>query len=263
MSIRTHGVIVIPSRYGSKRFPGKPLADILGVTMLERIWRIAKSVNSIQDVYITTDDQRIEDHAKNFGASVIRTSEQCENGTVRTYEAINTLPKKPDFIINFQGDAVLTPPWIIQALVNEFLENGTLELVTPVVKMTLEQVEKLKEAKANGEVSGTTAVLDKNGFALYFSKAVIPFVRKKTENPPIYRHIGIYGYSFTTLERYIHLEPTELEEIEGLEQLRALENGIKIKCVPVDYRGRTHWSVDSPEDKMRVEDIIRKEGELI
>lgn len=137
-----------------------------------------------------------------------------------------------------------------------------VEMVTPAVKLEGEALESFKKHKLTSPASGATVVFDKNFDALYFSKAVVPFIRKPGA-AQIYRHIGLYGYRRKGLERYIGLTPTPLEQAEGLEQLRALEHGMKIRVVIVDYKGRTHGSVDAPADVALVEAIIAREGELV
>jgi 3-deoxy-manno-octulosonate cytidylyltransferase (CMP-KDO synthetase) len=257
-------IIIIPARFGSTRFPGKPLALIHGKSLLHRVWSIAKAVTNIQEVYITTDDARIEQHAIKFGAQVIITPSSCENGTVRVHEAAKSLNPLPDIIINLQGDAVLTPPWVIQALLEAITQNQNIGLATLATKISIQNYHEMRIAKNGGVVGGTMVVFDKNHNALYFSKSMIPFLRNiSNDNLPLYRHIGLYGYRHYSLEKYIELQPTPLEQLEGLEQLRALENGTPIHVVEVDYRGRTHCAIDSPEDVKIVENIISKEGELI
>ena len=255
-------IIVIPARYQSKRFPGKPLAMISGKSMLQRVWSIAKAVKHIDDVLIATDDPRIEKHALSFGANVVMTSEQCENGTVRIHEAITHANLNPDIVINLQGDAVLTPPWVIQSLLDSMLKNPNDGLTTLATKMSKEQYALMVNTKNKGAVGGTTVVFDLNHYALYFSKALIPYMRNTPTDAVAYRHIGLYGYRFPTLKKYLSLAPTPLEITEELEQLRALENGIPIRVVIVDYKGRSHWAVDCPDDVAIVETIIAKEGEL-
>jgi 3-deoxy-manno-octulosonate cytidylyltransferase (CMP-KDO synthetase) len=254
--------IVIPARYGSSRFPGKPLALINGMPMLERTWRIAKQAAPDQ-VFITTDDSRIENLAKGFGAEVVRTDMECANGTERVYQALRQIGAAPDIILNLQGDAVLTPPWVLTDLIKAMESDPQVQLATPATKLSLEQFHDLANQKASGIVGGTLVVFDKNFNAMYFSKSPIPFIRSTTVNDvPIYRHIGLYAYTFATLKQYLDLPVGPLETVEGLEQLRALENGIPIRIVLVDYKGRTHWSVDSPDDVHRVEEIIASQGEL-
>jgi 3-deoxy-manno-octulosonate cytidylyltransferase (CMP-KDO synthetase) len=257
--------IVIPSRYGSRRLPGKPTLPIRGRSLLQRVWSIAKAVKGVSEVYVATDDERIADHARTFGAQPIMTSPDCENGTERVHAAIKTLDRRPDAVINLQGDAVLTPPWVVQALVDAFHANPSLDIVTAAVHCTWEQLAEIQALKAQSPTSGTLVTMDRWNKALYFSKTIIPYlrIRDPERKPPVHRHIGIYGYSATALERLATLEQTPLERAEQLEQLRALENGIPIQVVVVDYQGRTHGSVDAPEDIPFIEAIIDREGELV
>ncbi len=136
-------------------------------------------------------------------------------------------------------------------------------MATPATRMTPDSYERLKAAKAAGEVGGTTVTFDQDGRALYFSKSIIPFVRAGARDLPVFRHIGLYGYRPDALRRLVSLEPGPLEKAEQLEQLRALEHGIPIRVVTVDYRGRTHWGIDTEEDLRRCEALIRAEGELL
>jgi len=256
--------IVIPARFGSRRFPGKPMAPISGISLLKRVWTIARAVTGVSQVYVATDHEKVAEHAQSFGAAVIMTDPSCETGTDRVYQAMKSLPKPPDAVINFQGDAVLTPPWVLQGLVDAFHADPDLQLVTPAVHLTWAGVEEIRKSKEVSPTSGTLVTFDKNMNALYFSKTIIPYLRIKTmPQPPVYRHIGIYGYRFDALARLSSLPQTPLEIAEQLEQLRALENGIPIRIVLTDYRGRTHWSVDAPEDAVYVEQIIAREGELV
>lgn len=258
-------VVIIPARYGSTRFPGKPLAQIKGRSMLERVWSLARSARGVDEVVIATDDARISAHAAAFGARSVITPQECRNGTERAFEAAKLLERRPDVVINLQGDAVLTPPWIVEALAERMAASGDHEMATPAVAMSRPQYEELKMSKAKQASGGTLVTFDLRQRALYFSKALIPFLRDPAgagERPPIHRHVGMYAYRFDVLERYVSLGESPLERAEGLEQLRALENGISIQVVLVDYRGRTHWSVDTPDDLAKVEAIIEREGEL-
>jgi 3-deoxy-manno-octulosonate cytidylyltransferase (CMP-KDO synthetase) len=261
---KVSNVIVIPARFGSTRLPGKPLVQIKGKSLLHRVWSIAKAIKRVDAVYIATDDKRISDHAQSFGAEVIMTPVDCLNGTERVFAAIETLNPLPEIILNLQGDAVLTPPWAIQALLDKMVEDKSIGLATTAAQMDMEQYARMQSSKSNGRVGGTTVVFDKNKNALYFSKTMIPFLRDKTIQPlPVYRHIGLYVFRYPMLKQYLSLSPSPLEITEGLEQLRALENGIPIKVVTVDYQGRTHWAVDSQDDVTIVEKIISEEGELV
>jgi 3-deoxy-manno-octulosonate cytidylyltransferase (CMP-KDO synthetase) len=257
-------VIVIPARKGSTRFPNKPMALVRGKQLLHRTWCIAKAVNHVDEVYIATDDQDIRARAEEFGAKVLMTRPECENGTVRVFDAVTQLKNRPEIAVNLQGDAVLTPPWVIQAVVDEMQKNPSIPLATPATRLDWKRYDEFVQSKSDGRVSGTLVVFDKNKNALYFSKGLIPFVRDRNgAEPPIYRHIGLYCYRYEMLAQYVDLKPTPLEEIEKLEQLRALENGISVRIVPVDYRGRTHWSIDNLQDVKVAEAIISREGELI
>lgn len=256
-------IIVIPARYQSSRFPGKPLTLIKNHSLIYRVWSIAKTIKGVDEVYIATDHSNIQTHALDFGAKVVMT-EECRNGTERSFAAVSLLENKPDIILNLQGDAVLTPPWIIQALIDAMNNNVQLEMTTPATLINREQYSLMQKAKLKGEVGGTMVVCDKDLNALYFSKSMIPYLRNsQMKSPPLYRHIGLYAYRYSLLEAYISLPPTPLERLEGLEQLRVLENGKRIRVVLVDYKGHTHASIDSPEDVIRVEQLIEAEGELV
>lgn len=262
MSMNT--TIIIPARYESSRFPGKPLALINGLSMIERVWRIAKKCKHADDVFVATDSDIIFDHVTKFGAKAIMTSEDCRTGTDRVAQAAAYLKNDNAIIISLQGDAVLTPPWIIDAVISAMKQDSSVKLATPAVKLTGNALQTFLDHKRLSPSSGTTTVFDQNGNALYFSKQPIPFdYNAGTEKAYLYRHIGLYGYQLATLKKLQALPQSPLEKQEKLEQLRALENGIPIKIVCVDYQGRSHGSVDTPHDVKFVEDIIHAEGELI
>lgn len=262
-SICMKTIIVIPSRYGSTRLPAKPLKIIAGKSLVQRVYEIALAVKNIDAVYVATDDQRILEHVTDFGGKAIMTPENCINGTERASVLAKELAEQPDIIINLQGDAVLTPPWIIQALVDAMQQDTTLPIATPAVQLTITQYEQLKKSKANGDVGGTTVTFDQQYHALYFSKQIIPYLREVDNPPLIYRHIGLYAYRYEALQQFMALPESPFERVEKIEILRALENDIKVKIVPVDYQGRTHWAVDSPSDITMVESILAQEGELV
>jgi 3-deoxy-manno-octulosonate cytidylyltransferase (CMP-KDO synthetase) len=256
-------VVVIPARYGSTRFLGKPLTIVAGTMMIERVWRLAVKAVGAQNTYIATDDQRIVDAAQSFGALTILTGE-CENGTARVLDAVNQLGISPDVVINFQGDAPLTPPWFIESLINTFKSDANCQYATPAVQISRAQYQEVLRSKTLNPFSGAFVTFDKNFDALYFSKQVIPALRSTSgEQVPIFKHIGMYAYRLEALKRYVELEPLQFEVSEGLEQLRILEHGLKIRVVPVDFQGRSAWSIDAPEDVAIVESIIAREGELL
>ena len=257
--------IIIPARFASSRFPGKPLTLIRGKSLIRRVWEIAQSIKGVSDVVIATDDSRISEAVKSFGARVAMTSEQCRNGTERVFEASKSLAKQPDVIINMQGDAVLTPPSVLQPLVDHM--KSEKNIATPAVRLTWDQLNKFKE-KGVGSGSGTFVTCDLKGQALYFSRYPIPFTRSdssalKAAQPLVKKHIGIYAFTHSALKHYMELSPTPLEQSEQLEQLRALEHGLPIYVVEVDCKGRTLWSIDTPQDVAVAEAIIDREGEVL
>lgn len=256
-------LIVIPARMASTRFPNKPMALIAGKTMIERVWAIGKAVGRAHEVVIATDDEQLRNFALGFGAKVLMTSPACPTGTDRVAEASLKLDHHTIFF-SLQGDAVLTPPWVINAVLEAMLKDPSIQMATPAVRLKGKALSDFVASKRGGNSSGTTVVFDKLGNALYFSKALIPFDRNEN-NPdrPIFRHIGLYGYRMQTLQQLNQLPEGPLERSEKLEQLRALENGIPIRVVEVDYRGRTHGSVDRPEDVRFIEEVIAHEGELL
>lgn len=262
-SVKTYKVyIVIPARKGSQRFPNKPLALVNGIPMVERVWRIAKKSIYNENIYIATDCEKIASYARSFGSNVIMT-DNCNSGSDRAYLATQNFGKNQDIVVSLQGDAVLTPPWIIDQVISTILDDNNIAIATPMVSMNEMQLTKYIYHKQSNPTSGTTVVFNKNLDALYFSKCIIPYYKNLTDSKIIYRHIGLYAYRFQYLKQFASLPPSKLEQIEGLEQLRALENNIPIRMVQVDYKGRTHGSVDNPQDIAFVEQIIDKEGELI
>jgi len=257
-------VIVIPARMASTRFPNKPMAMIAGKSMIERVWRLAKAVKSASDVIIATDDKKLKDFAEGFGAHVMLTSPECATGTDRVAEAARRMAKKHTVFFSFQGDAVLTPPWVVDSVLAAMLEDKNVVMATPAVLLSGNALKEFIASKKTGSSSGTTVTFDRHGDALYFSKALIPFCRDE-DSPKriVFRHIGLYGYREKTLEHLSKLPEGPFEKSEKLEQLRALENGIPIRVVQVDYKGRTHGSVDRPEDVSVIEQVIAREGELL
>lgn len=258
-------IVVIPARFSSSRFPGKPLTSVAGKSLISRVWHLARAVPGVTSVYVATDSEEIASHVVSFGGDVVMTSPACRNGSERVWESVLSLTYTPSVVVNLQGDAVLMPPWVIEALVKEMQADPTVQIATPATRLTKEQYESMVAMKSRGIVSGTTVTFSSKGDALYFSKAIIPFVREwpATGENPIFQHIGVYAYRREALGRYVALPMGRLEAVEQLEQLRALEHGIPIRVVDVSLRGRTMWSIDNPEDVSRVEQIIRDEGELI
>ena len=257
-----NSLILIPARYASTRFPGKPLqiltsSDGTKKTLIQRSWEAAKAVSGNNRIYITTDDSRIADCAQQFGADVIMTSSDCQNGTERCAEALSMLDDTPDIIINLQGDAPLTPPSFVEALIEKMMITPDCLTATPVLRCNKETLSRFLEDRRNGLVGGTTAVFDIKGDSLYFSKEMIPYTPHADIHPiHVFHHVGVYAYRKQSLLSYKHLKQGPLELIEGLEQLRFLENGIEMACVEVFSQTRDFWELNNPEDISRIEKAL-------
>jgi 3-deoxy-manno-octulosonate cytidylyltransferase (CMP-KDO synthetase) len=262
-------VCIIPARYPSVRYPGKPLAMLRGATgearsLIERSWRAACAAGRFDAVYVATDDHRIAEAARGFGANVLMTSERCRNGTERCAEALALLGDGVDMVVNLQGDAPLTPPWFLGSLVDGLADDSQAALATPVLRCDGETLAALKADRATGRVGGTTAVCDSEMRALYFSKEVIPFTSEDyapNAPTPVFHHVGVYAYRPWALHAYPDWPVGPLERLEGLEQLRFLEAGYRVLCVEVDARGRKFWELNNPEDVPRIEAMLSEMGE--
>ncbi len=261
-------LIVIPARYASTRYPGKPLAELTGATgktrtLIERSWRAACDVDGVDRVVVATDDDRIKEAAEGFGAEVVMTSTECANGTERCAEAHAALGGNFEVVVNLQGDAPLTPPWFIEDLVNGLKAAPDMGLATPVLRCDGATLNSLLQDRREGRVGGTTAVFAADHSALYFSKEVIPYQSGAYENAddtPVFHHVGVYAYRPDALTAYPDWPVGPLETLEGLEQLRFLENGRKILCVVVEARGREFWELNNPQDMPKIESMMLKMG---
>ncbi len=257
-------VCIIPARYASTRYPGKPLVPLRGVagdsrTLIERSWRAAQDVAGLDAVYVATDDNRIADAARDFGAEVLMTSETCANGTERCAEALGQLGDGVEMVVNLQGDAPLTPAWFLEELVTGLRSAPDAAVATPVLRADGETLTAFKADRKAGRVGGTTAVFDTDARALYFSKEVIPFTTETYADSaatPVFHHVGVYAYRPDALAAYPALRTGPLEQLEGLEQLRFLEHGHPILCVEVEARGRQFWELNNPEDVPRIEAMM-------
>lgn len=260
--------IVIPARYASQRYPGKPLVALEGATgvkqsLIERSWHAAKAVVGVDRVIVATDDDRIADVSSGFGAEVMMTSSECRNGTERCAEVAAKLGDESEIIVNLQGDAPLTPAWFVEGLIDGLRSDDTVALATPVLRCDGAALNGFLEDRKAGRVGGTTAVFDANNHALYFSKEVIPFTTKKYSDiaqTPVFHHVGVYAYRPNDLIKYLASPVGPLEALEGLEQLRFLESGLEVLCVEVEARGRQFWELNNPEDVARLEQMMRQMG---
>ena len=240
---------VIPSRYASTRLEGKPLKDICGHTMVEWVYKRALK-SKLDGVVVATDDERIIDEVKSFGGNVILTRKDHINGTSRIAEVCETYTDY-DVIVNIQGDEPLIEPDMINSIIDSFVEDNTIPMSTLKYKLTdMAEIENPNAVKV---------VTDKNDFAIYFSRSVIPYPRNLNMDN-YYKHVGIYGYKRDFVMEYAKMASTPLELSESLEQLRVLENGYKIKVLETPYK---IIGVDTQEELERVREYITKNGLVI
>ncbi len=241
-----NAVIVIPARYASTRFPGKPLADIAGQTLIQRVYIRACMTRLALAVFVATDDSRIFDHVKSFGGRVVSTREDHQSGTDRIAEAVATVESTEgwscDQVINLQGDE----PLIDMASVDRLIETLQTEAAVDVATLAC-PIRTDEEFRDRDVVKVVTAL---NGDALYFSRSPIPHDGAALAR----RHIGVYGYQIATLRRFPRLDPSPLEQQEKLEQLRLLQNGFRIRVLET---AKPHLGVDRPSDIARVVDELR------
>lgn len=255
--------IIIPARYGSSRFPGKPLVNLGGQSMLSRVVDIAnKAASSLKNVTVAvaTEDDRIAKHCEEIGVPCVMTSATCKTGSDRVLEAAQILGGDYDFVVGLQGDAPFTPVEAPFKIIQAFISDPSLEVVTPVVKLRWAELDALRESKKITPFSGTTCVMDSKGKALWFSKLVLPAIRKEAredEFSPVHQHIGLYGFRFDILKKFVNLPEGVYEKLEGLEQLRLIENGISIQTITLDVEpGIAQAGIDSPEDVARAEKLL-------
>lgn len=235
-------VIVIPARWASTRFPGKPLTAIAGVSLIRRVYERVAASRRAGAVYVATDDERIERHVRDFGGIALRPQGEFQTGTDRIAAAIRLLDHGVDQVVNVQGDEPLIDVGSVDRVI-DVLQSDGVDMAT--LACPIETSEEL----ASRDV--VKVVTDLRGDALYFSRAPIPF------GPPAgaRRHVGLYGYQAAALVRLAALPQTPLELTESLEQLRALQNGLKIRVLHTD---KPHLGVDRPEDVLRVEAELAK-----
>lgn len=244
---------VIPARYGATRFPGKPLADICGKPMVLHVYDRAKQAKSLTDLYVATEDDRILKVVEQAGGKAIMTSATHQSGSDRLGEVANKI--EADIIVNIQGDEPLLEPKMIDEMVEPLLEDKTIVMGT--LKKRIVNPEDLHNPNI------VKVVCDKAGFALYFSRSLIPYPKTGWKDASIYglaegelafyKHLGLYVYQKAFLLQFTKLPVSQIEKVEGLEQLRALDNGYKIKVVETKF---DTIAVDTPEDLERVKKIV-------
>jgi len=232
---------IIPARFDSSRFPGKPLADIKGKTMIQRVYEQAKKASNLHEVLVATDDQRIYDSVEKFGGQVVMTDKSHQSGTDRCFEALTAIDEKYDIVVNIQGDEPYISPEQIQLILSCFHQENT-EIAT-LVKL-------IDDEKDLWNPNKPKVLMDEDDFAIYFSRQCIPYLQKVQkenwlETFNFYKHIGMYAYRAETLKELCELKPSRLEMAEGLEQLRWIESGYRIKTAISEEEAT---SIDSPED---------------
>ena len=260
-------IILIPARFASTRYPGKPLVELKGAggkpkSLIQRSHDAAMRVGGVSAVHVVTDDQRIRDAAVGFGASVLMTSAACRNGTERCAEAMRQLGSV-DLVVNLQGDALLTPPGFVTALVDHMAANPASLVATPAMRQRSNEVRALQAEEAQGRVGGTSVIASNDGRALYFSKKLIPYLPKGAldgEMSPVRLHIGIYAYRRQALDSYVATPISELEELEGLEQLRFLAAGVPVDVVEVETPPFILRELNNPEDVAPIEEALAAAG---
>jgi 3-deoxy-manno-octulosonate cytidylyltransferase (CMP-KDO synthetase) len=236
---------IIPARYASTRFPGKPLIDIQGKSMIQRVYEQAAKSKSLDKVVVATDDARIMEHVQSFGGEAVMTKEDHPSGTDRCWEAYQNLGQDFHYIINIQGDEPFIDPSQIDTLA-AVLKDGTTELATLIISV--------KDYAMLADMGEVKVVLNTNMEALYFSRMIIPYIKGVSqeqwhEHHAYFRHVGMYAYRNDILEKVTRLSVSSLEKAESLEQLRWLENGFKIKCALTDFESHC---IDTPEDVEKV-----------
>ena len=262
-----NAVILIPARFESTRYPGKPLVGLQGALgavkpLIQRSYEAARRVAGVSGVFVVTDDDRIADTCGKFGAGVIMTSPACRNGTERCAEALGQL-HEPELVINFQGDALLTPPGFVEALIARMADDRDALVATPAMRLRSADVRALQAEEAAGRAGATSVVMDHAGHALYFSKRLIPYLPGSSltqEMAPAHLHVGVYAYRREALKRYVAAPVSALEQLEGLEQLRFLVEGVKVAVVEVATPPFALRELNNPEDVAPIEQALKDAG---
>lgn len=260
-------VILIPARYASSRYPGKPLVGLRGVSgvskpLIQRSVEAARRVGGVSGVFVVTDDERIAEACVPAKVGVIMTSPECRNGTERCAEALSQL-HEPDLVINLQGDALLTPARFVEALIERMEQDRDALVATPAIRLRPEELAALRKEEAAGRVGGTSVVTDRNGHALYFSKRLIPYLPEsaaEAELTPAKLHVGVYAYRPSALELYRDTPVSELETLEGLEQLRFLDARVPVAVVEVEPPPFALRELNNPADVAPIEEALAAAG---
>lgn len=263
----TNFAVIIPARYASSRFPGKPLAALRGAngeckTLVQRSWECASAIDGCMGVWVATDDQRIADEVERFGGQVVMTSPDCANGTERCAEAAKKISSDAEIIVNLQGDAPLTPAEFVPGLVERLESDAEVAMATSAIRCSSTALAHLRADEAAGRVGGTTVVFDRRDRALYFSKKILPYLPPAIDPadlPPVFLHLGLYAYRRSALDAYVAAPPSVFEQAEGLEQLRFLDNGLPVSVVASEPLGWDPIELNNPSDVAVIErEFVRR-----
>jgi 3-deoxy-manno-octulosonate cytidylyltransferase (CMP-KDO synthetase) len=259
--------IVIPARHESSRFPGKPLAALRGASgvaksLIQRSWEAAVEICNPANIWVATDDGRIADAVVKFGGQVAMTPSDCHNGTERCAAALSLIDGEPEIIVNLQGDAPLTPGLLVHQLAGLLASNPNVAMATPAMRCSPSTLDHLVADAAAGRVGGTTVVFDQSHRALYFSKRIIPYVPPDTptRHEHVHLHLGLYAYRREALIDYSAAPPSPLEILEGLEQLRFLDQGKRVQVLPIDPVGWDCIELNNPGDVAAIESVLHARG---
>lgn len=258
--------VIIPARFASTRYPGKPLATLIGATgiaksLIHRSWECATAIPGCAGVWVATDDERIADEVERFGGQVVMTSSDCANGTERCADAAERLGVDNEYVVNLQGDAPLTPAHLVPALLERLEAKPDCVMATPAVRCTASTYSHMATDVAHGRVGGTTVVMDAESRALYFSKRLIPYIDPATganRASACHLHLGVYAYRPGALQAYAAHGPSEAERLEGLEQLRFLHLGLPITVVASEPLGWDPIELNNPSDVPVIERLLKQ-----
>lgn len=235
----------------------------VGKTLIQRSWECASQVPNCAGVWVATDDDTIAAEVERFGGKVVMTSPDCANGTERCADAIERIGDVADVVVNLQGDAPLSPPFVVEQLVKRLVEDPEAAMATPAVRCSASVYDHLLADAANGRVGGTTTVFNRQMRALYFSKRIIPYLPAVPSDGgfvPVHLHLGLYAYRREGLAGFNKAEPSQLERLEGLEQLRFLDLGLPVSIVELDPLGWDSIELNNPSDVPLIERVLGERG---
>lgn len=237
-------------------------ASGIAKSLIQRSWECASVIEGCSGVWVATDDERIADEVRSFGGQVVMTSTHCANGTERCADAFAQLDCDAEFIVNLQGDAPLTPAWLVPDLVQALADDESLAMATPAMRCSASTLAHLQADEAAGRVGGTTVVFNRHNRALYFSKRILPFLPRQPEadTGAVHLHLGLYTYRPAALQDYATASPSMIEQLEGLEQLRFLDIGMAVAAVVSDPPKWDPIELNNPTDVPVIERLLAERG---